>query len=115
MAEKRFALDDFGTGFSSLAYLKRLPARSLKIDRSIIRDMVDDQRDVSIVRSAIDLGHTMGMQVVGKGVENGGVRALLDALGCDQAQGFALARPMPVERLVRWLREHPHGVPAPPT
>ncbi|CAA9529438.1 MAG: diguanylate cyclase/phosphodiesterase (GGDEF & EAL domains) with PAS/PAC sensor(s) [uncultured Thermoleophilia bacterium] len=107
------AIDDFGTGYSSLAYLKRLPARSLKIDRSFIRDMADDQRDVSIVRSAIDLGHTMGMQVVGEGVEDDVVRDMLDALGCDQAQGFGLARPMPVDALLTWLQEHADGVPAP--
>jgi EAL domain-containing protein (putative c-di-GMP-specific phosphodiesterase class I) len=104
------AIDDFGTGYSSLAYLKRLPARSLKIDRAFIRDMAVDQRDVSIVRSAIDLGHTMGMQVVGEGVEDDVVRDMLDALGCDQAQGYGLARPMPVDDLLVWLNEHADGV-----
>jgi diguanylate cyclase (GGDEF)-like protein len=108
------AIDDFGTGYSSLAYLKRLPARSLKIDRAFIRDMAVDQRDVSIVRSAIDLGHTMGMQVVGEGVEDDVVRDMLDALGCDQAQGYGLARPMPVDDLLVWLSEHADGVLPPP-
>jgi EAL domain-containing protein (putative c-di-GMP-specific phosphodiesterase class I) len=99
-----FAIDDFGTGYSSLAYLKRLPARSLKIDKSFVRDMAIDGRDASIVRSAIDLAHNLGIDVVAEGVESAAVIALLRRLRCDYAQGYHLARPMPARNLVDWLR-----------
>jgi diguanylate cyclase (GGDEF)-like protein/PAS domain S-box-containing protein len=98
-----FAIDDFGTGYSSLAYLKRLPARSIKIDQSFIRDMADDERDASIVRSAIELAHNLNIGVVAEGVESPRVRRLLDELGCDCAQGYLFAHPMPAEELVAWL------------
>ncbi|MBA3431921.1 MAG: EAL domain-containing protein [Actinobacteria bacterium] len=98
-----FAIDDFGTGYSSLAYLKRLPARSIKIDQSFIRDMADDERDASIVRSAIELAHNLHIGVVAEGVESPRVKKLLDELGCDCAQGFLFARPMPAAELVTWL------------
>ena len=101
----RFAIDDFGTGYSSLAYLKRLPARLVKIDRSLIRDVPGDHRDASIVRSAVDLSHTIGMEVVAEGVEAESSITLLADLGCDYAQGFAIARPMAAEALVPWLVE----------
>ncbi len=104
-----FAIDDFGTGYSSLAYLKRLPARWLKIDRSFVRDMGRDGRDASIVRSAIDLGHTIGMGIVAEGVETGDVARLLEELGCDQAQGFALARPMAASAFASWLAARDEG------
>ena len=99
----RFAIDDFGTGYSSLASLKDLPVQELKIDRSFVRSMHEHSDDAVIVRSVIDLGHTLGLRTVAEGVEHDDVGAHLLALGCDRAQGFAIAPPMPPDELVRWL------------
>jgi EAL domain-containing protein (putative c-di-GMP-specific phosphodiesterase class I) len=101
-----FAIDDFGTGYSSLSYLKRLPARSLKIDKSFVQHMDNDERDASIVRSAIELAHSLGMDVVAEGVERASVRRMLALLRCDEAQGFEIARPMPAHAVPTWVRAH---------
>lgn len=101
------AIDDFGTGFSSLSHLKLLPVRELKIDRSFIVDMAGREEDAQIVRSIIDLAHGLGLRVTAEGVESEGSLRQLTALGCDRAQGFHMARPMPFEDLKRWLRESP--------
>ena len=94
------SIDDFGTGFSSLAQLKQLPADELKIDQSFVRGLPDDAEDVVLVRSAIDLAHNLGLTVVAEGVERLDALALLQELGCDLAQGFALSRPVPDEELL---------------
>ena len=101
------AIDDYGTGFSSLAYLKLLPVDSLKIDRSFVIDMLEDENDAIIVRSTVELSHNLGLKVVAEGVENSEVLELLRALGCDAAQGYHLARPMPLSRLMQWLNGEP--------
>ncbi len=101
------AIDDYGTGFSSLAYLKLLPVDSLKIDRSFVIDMLDDENDAIIVRSTVELAHNLGLKVVAEGVENVEVLDLLRAHGCDAAQGYHLARPMPARRLLHWLAGEP--------
>ena len=104
-----FTIDDFGTGYSSLAYLKRLPARNIKIDQSFIRDMATDERDASIVNSAIELAHNLGMHVIAEGVESPAVADLLRDLGCDFVQGYLYAAPMPASELLPWLlREDLH-------
>lgn len=100
----RFAIDDFGTGYSSLSYLKRLPVGTIKIDRSFVREMANDERDASIVHSAIELAHNLGMRVVAEGVEGQRVYDMLSRLGCDYLQGFHIARPMPDSDLVAWIR-----------
>jgi diguanylate cyclase (GGDEF)-like protein/PAS domain S-box-containing protein len=100
-----FSLDDFGTGYSSLAYLKNLQVQAIKIDRSFVRDMVTDQRDASIVRAAIELGHNFRMHIVAEGVESQPIRELLTSLDCDHAQGFHLARPMPSAVFLGWHGE----------
>jgi EAL domain-containing protein (putative c-di-GMP-specific phosphodiesterase class I) len=106
----QLAIDDFGTGYSSLAYLKRLPVDELKIDKSFVMKMERDTDDVKIVRSTIDLGHNMGLRVVAEGIENDAVWGLLDKMGCDQGQGYFIARPMPVEQFLEWLDQwHPPG------
>jgi diguanylate cyclase (GGDEF)-like protein/PAS domain S-box-containing protein len=97
-----FALDDFGTGYSSLAYLKNLQVQAIKIDQSFIRDMVTDQRDASIVRAAIELGHNFNLKIVAEGVESQVIRELLRGLDCDHAQGFHIARPMPSPMFLDW-------------
>jgi len=99
----RFAIDDFGTGYSSLAYLKRLPVDEVKIDRSFVRNMARDEVDAAIVRSTIELGHSLGLRVVAEGVETKDVHDALVAMGCDAAQGYYLSRPLPAADLEQWL------------
>jgi len=92
----RVAIDDFGTGYSSLAYLTRFPLASLKIDRSFVSQVLSGGADATIVRSIIDMAHTLGFTVVAEGVESGPQADFLRSLGCEHAQGFLFARPMPV-------------------
>jgi diguanylate cyclase (GGDEF)-like protein len=97
------ALDDFGIGYSSLAYLNRLPLDEIKIDRSFVIGMIDDQSSATIVRATVDLGHGLGYGVVAEGVENAETRQRLSALGCDAIQGFLVARPMPADQTAEWI------------
>jgi diguanylate cyclase (GGDEF)-like protein/PAS domain S-box-containing protein len=98
------SIDDFGTGYSSLAYLQRLPVDEVKIDRSFVRDMTAaGSGSAIIVRSVIDLGHNLGMQVVAEGVETGDQAGMLHLLGCDAAQGYLFSRPLPPVDLGAWL------------
>lgn len=106
------SIDDFGTGYSSLAYLKRLPVDELKIDKSFVLKMEKDIDDTKIVKSTIDLGHNMGLRVVAEGVENAEVMALLKELGCDQAQGYFISKPMPSTDLPAWLETWQQNNPA---
>ncbi|MDP9407699.1 MAG: EAL domain-containing protein [Actinomycetota bacterium] len=101
------SIDDFGTGYSSMAYLKRLPVDELKVDRSFVMDMQDNDSDAVLVRSAIDLGHNLGLTVVAEGVEDAGTLHALDGLGCDVIQGFHLARPMSAEQVDVWRGAQP--------
>ena len=101
----RLAIDDFGTGYSSLAYLKRLPVDEIKIDRSFVMHMSEDEDNATIVRSTIDLGQNLGLQVVAEGVETAEVWEKLTSLGCNVAQGYYLSRPVPADDLRDWLRE----------
>lgn len=97
------AVDDFGTGFSSLAYLKQLPVDELKIDKSFVSHMCEDDNDAVIVRSIIDLAHNLGLRVVAEGVEDRDTWDLLEILRCDQAQGYHMGRPMPPADVRDWL------------
>ncbi|CAN5585026.1 hypothetical protein BH20ACT23_BH20ACT23_20990 [soil metagenome] len=97
------SLDDFGAGYSSLGYLKRLPVQEIKIDKSFILGMTEDENDEVIVRSTIDLARNLGLRVVAEGVETRAVWDSLQSLGCDQAQGFFLGRPMPGHKLPEWF------------
>ncbi len=99
----RLSIDDFGTGYSSLAYLKRLPVNELKIDRSFVMAMERDMDDAKIVRSTIELAHNLGLSVVAEGVETGKAWKLLEALGCDEGQGYFIGRPVPAAQLLDWL------------
>jgi diguanylate cyclase (GGDEF)-like protein/PAS domain S-box-containing protein len=98
----RLSIDDFGTGYSSLANLRRLPVNELKIDRSFVADMVTNPSSGAIVRSIVQLGHSMGLTVVAEGIEDAATLAALSADGCDLAQGYHMARPMAFDALVRW-------------
>jgi EAL domain-containing protein (putative c-di-GMP-specific phosphodiesterase class I) len=99
-----FALDDFGTGYSSLTYLKRLPIPTVKIDQSFVRDMLQDQDNVHILDGILWIMRQLRRNVVAEGVETlGHARALMD-LGCELAQGYGIARPMPVAHLGAWQK-----------
>jgi len=95
------SIDDFGTGYSSLGYLKKLPVKELKIDKSFVMEMMDNENDTAIVKAIIALAHTMGMRVVAEGVETIGVLDHLNKIGCDIAQGYLMAKPMPPDQLIR--------------
>jgi diguanylate cyclase (GGDEF)-like protein/PAS domain S-box-containing protein len=99
----RFALDDFGTGYSSLTYLKHLPAAVLKIDQSFVRDMLEDADDLAILEGIQGMARAFRRQVVAEGVETYEHGELLLALGCELAQGYVIARPMPAEEIPAWV------------
>jgi predicted signal transduction protein with EAL and GGDEF domain len=102
----RISLDDFGRGQTSLGYLSTLPLHEVKIDKSFVLDMLDDRSHAAIVRSVIDLAHNLGFEVVAEGVETEQILEELTTLGCDIAQGYLLARPMPPAALPGWLLGH---------
>ena len=102
----RTSIDDFGTGYSSLSYLRELPVHALKIDRSFITDLMDEPDSEAIVRSIIELARNLGLETVAEGVEDERVCERLTGLGCDYVQGFAIARPMPADAMLRWLRSY---------
>ena len=97
------AIDDFGAGYSSISYLKRLPADILKIDRSFVRGVGEVEEDTAIVRMVIGLAHTLGMKVVGEGIEEWEQAALLAEMGCDMGQGFYFSRPLLPEAVPGFL------------
>ncbi len=98
----KLSIDDFGTGYSSLAYLKRLPVDELKIDKSFVMGMEKDEDDAKIVRSTIDLAHNLGLSVVAEGVENALIWDKLKTLSCDEAQGYFMCKPVPLEEFIVW-------------
>jgi len=98
------AVDDFGTGYSSLAYLRQLPVDEVKIDKSFVLGMGTDLGDLAVVRSIVELGHSLGLTVVAEGVEEDIARDQLEAMGCDVAQGYLISRPLSEKRLEAWLQ-----------
>ena len=97
------SIDDFGVGYSSLAYLKRLPANALKVDKSFVKGLGEDVEDTAIVRMVIELAHTFGMKVIAEGVESEPQATLLKEMGCDLAQGFYFSKPLPPEAATEYL------------
>jgi diguanylate cyclase (GGDEF)-like protein len=100
------SIDDFGTGYSSLAYLKRLEAHELKIDKSFVFTMTMNSNDAVIVRSTIELGHNLGLRLVAEGVEDAETWTMLSALGCDVIQGYHLSRPLPEDEIESWISDY---------
>ncbi len=100
----RFSLDDFGTGYSSLSYLKRLPTQTMKIDKSFVQDILHDPDDLALTRAVIGLAQAFGRQVIAEGVETVAHGEWLMELGCDIAQGYGIARPMPAGDVVKWVK-----------
>ena len=108
------SLDDFGTGYSSLSYARNFPLDRLKIDRSFIQDLTSNHSDLAIIRTIIDLGHILDLAVVAEGVETGSQLALLEAEGCDEAQGFYFSKPLPAEAFLGQLNQQfKHIMPMP--
>lgn len=97
-----FSIDDFGTGYSSLSKLKQMTLKELKIDKSFIMDLLNNENDVAITRATIDMAHALGLQVVAEGIENRETWRRLQAMGCDYGQGFWLCEPMPIDALRLW-------------
>ena len=106
----QIAIDDFGTGYSSMSRLKELLVAQIKIDKSFVKDMAVNHNDAMIVRSTVELGHSLGMKVIAEGVEDQAVWDKLKALNCDSAQGYYMGRPIPVEKFNAWLQESPWGL-----
>jgi diguanylate cyclase (GGDEF)-like protein len=102
----RFAVDDFGTGHSSLANLRRLPVHELKIDRSFVTPMLNEESDGVIVRSTIELGHALGLKVIAEGVEDEITLARLEEIHCDRAQGHYFSKPIPPIEFMRWISRY---------
>jgi EAL domain-containing protein (putative c-di-GMP-specific phosphodiesterase class I) len=106
----RLGVDDFGTGYSSLSYLQRLPVDELKIDKSFVLQMDTKENDAMIVRTIIELGHNLGLEVVAEGVETQAIWELLRTHGCDLSQGYLHARPMPMAEFLVWAESSPWGL-----
>ena len=107
----KFALDDFGTGYSSLTHFHRLPIDVLKIDRNFICDMLDNEQDLSIVQGVLQLAKHLNMPVVAEGVETAELGLILLQMGCEYAQGYGIARPLPAREFLHWLnKQDAHSV-----
>ena len=102
------SIDDFGSGYSSLSYIKQLPASEVKIDRSLVTDLATEAEDRVIVQTTIDMCHSLGYQVVAEGVEDHGTADLLREMGCDMIQGYLITPPLPFHELLDWLGRNHH-------
>jgi EAL domain-containing protein (putative c-di-GMP-specific phosphodiesterase class I) len=108
----RVAVDDFGTGYSSIGYLKRFPIDFVKLDRSFVVGLPLNEDDVSIARAVIGMAHSLGLQIIAEGVETEAQRAFLARNGCDEMQGYLVARPMPAAECAAFLSRFPAAVAA---
>jgi len=103
----RFALDDFGTGYSSFSHLQRLPISAIKIDKAFVAEVVQSQEDAALVAAMVNLGHSLGKEVIAEGVESDFQRLLLQELGCDQGQGYYFCKPLGLSGIVQRLCSEP--------
>jgi diguanylate cyclase len=110
----QFSIDDYGTGLSSLSYLKRIPAKELKIDKSFVDSLGESRQDVLLIRSTIELAHNLGMTVVAEGIEDQETLATLGLMGCDVIQGYFISKPIPLSDLIEFLNQW-NGAPALPS
>lgn len=101
----RISIDDYGTGYSSLAYLKKLPIDNLKIDKSFVFEMINNDNDALIVRSTIKLAHNLNLKVIAEGVEDQDSLDLLEIMGCDYAQGYYISKPIPADDIISWCED----------
>jgi diguanylate cyclase len=101
------SIDDYGTGYSSLSYLQELSVDELKLDRGFIANLTTDPASATIIRTTVDLAHSLGLRLVAEGIEDADTEQLLSELGCDIGQGFHLARPMPGAQMLAWLQSRP--------
>ncbi len=106
----RLSIDDFGTGYSSLSYLKRLPVDEIKIDRSFVMELPNNRDDQLLVRTTLNMGHNFSKAVVAEGVEDAATLKMLKEMGCDLAQGYHIARPMPGRDFIAWLNQFRSGL-----
>lgn len=104
------SIDDYGTGYSSMSYLKQLPVKELKIDKSFVLDLANNKEDEILVRSTIELGHNLGLKVTAEGVEDKRSMEILHELGCDLIQGFYISKALPVADLHEFLENSPYGL-----
>jgi EAL domain-containing protein (putative c-di-GMP-specific phosphodiesterase class I) len=116
----KLAIDDFGSGYSSLGRLRELPIHEVKIDKSFIQRISVDHRDRAVVRSAVQLGHALDLEVVAEGVEDSNTYAHLTREGCNLVQGYFVSEPLPADEFANWLAHHAgygarmlHGLDAP--
>jgi len=103
----RFSLDDFGTGYSSFSHLQRLPISAIKIDKAFVAEVVQSQEDAALVAAMVNLGHSLGKEVIAEGVESDFQRLLLQELGCDQGQGYYFCKPLGLSGIVQRLCSEP--------
>jgi len=101
-----FALDDFGTGYSSLSYLRQLPVKTLKIDQTFVRDILDDIEDRAIIEAIVELAKVFKLNVIAEGVETKQQAQLLVELGCEVAQGYGISKPMPAGEVLDWCKHY---------
>jgi len=104
------SVDDFGTGYSSLGHLKQLPVDEIKVDRSFVMEMAENENDAVIVRATIDLAHNLGLKVIAEGVETEDVLQMLKVLNCDMVQGYFVSRPLSRDDFMQWLKDSPWGI-----
>jgi diguanylate cyclase (GGDEF)-like protein len=103
----QFSIDDFGTGYSSLAYLRKMPLTELKIDKSFVMDIMNNENDAIIVKATINLAHNLGLQVIAEGVESKEIMTKLKGYGCDMAQGYYLNKPLSATDFTQWMSAYP--------
>ena len=101
----QFSIDDFGTGYSSLSYLSKMPLTELKIDKSFVMGIMNNETDATIVKSAINLAHSLGLHATAEGVESKEILDELKDYGCDMAQGYFLNKPLSVINFTQWMND----------